>query len=75
MPTCKEVSRAVASGTFEDGPWYRRFGCWLHLLMCPRCKRYHDEIEAIGEAARQEAVMPDADRLADIEAEVLRRLA
>ena len=51
MLTCHEVSRELAA----DGPRSagRRLGIWAHLLMCDRCRRFSQEIEALGVAVHR----------------------
>jgi len=53
MPSCREVSRAVASGELEQSGLWKRLGARLHLLMCRHCRRYARQIRAIGEATRE----------------------
>ena len=53
MPTCREVSRMVASDELASAGWRRRLAFRLHWLMCRHCRRYSRQIEAIGTAARQ----------------------
>lgn len=74
MPTCKDVSRAVSSGEIDTASLFERLSCWLHLLMCPQCREYRNQIDGIGEIVRSDAAEPDSDRLAEIEAEILKRL-
>ena len=53
MPTCREVSRAVAAGEVEVAGVWRRIGIRLHLLLCRHCRRYAAQLRALGEAAGQ----------------------
>ena len=50
MPTCVEVTRAIASDAVVDAGWKQRLGVWMHLLKCPACRRYLAQIRAIGTA-------------------------
>lgn len=76
MPTCKEVSRLLASGELETAPAARRIFTRLHLLMCDDCSRYAKELRQLGEAARQALGSPlDPSRLASLERAILARLA
>jgi hypothetical protein len=52
MPSCCDVSRAVASGALEDAPARRRLAVRLHLLMCRHCRRYARQLRAIALVAR-----------------------
>lgn len=74
MQTCREVSQGVSSEEIETAPWYRRVGCWFHLLMCPHCREYSNQIRGLGEVMRQEAIEPDDDRLAELESEILSQI-
>jgi hypothetical protein len=62
MPSCREVAEAIASDRLQDSPPSRRFGVWLHLLMCRHCRRYARQMRAIGAAAREVLGDPAADR-------------
>lgn len=53
MPTCREVSRAVASGELERAGFWTRLGVRVHLLMCRQCRRYSKQLGAIGQTARE----------------------
>ena len=53
MMTCREVARLIASDGLEGAWWGRRFGARLHLLMCRHCRRYAEQLRAIGACARK----------------------
>jgi hypothetical protein len=53
MRKCKEVSTDIATGRLETASWRDRLACWMHLLLCPHCRRYRDQIEEMGAAARE----------------------
>jgi anti-sigma factor ChrR (cupin superfamily) len=53
MPSCREVSRAVASGELERAGFWKRLGLRLHLAMCRHCRRYSRQLRAIGQTARE----------------------
>jgi anti-sigma factor ChrR (cupin superfamily) len=53
MPSCREVSTAVASGDLSRRPWGERLMMRLHLMMCRHCRRYAAQLAAIGAAARR----------------------
>lgn len=76
MLTCEDVSRELASDGRRSAGLRRRLGIWAHLLMCDGCRRFSQEIEALGIAARQLARAnehPSAD-VASVE-RLLARLA
>jgi len=52
IQTCKEVSRKIASDELCGASWSQRMAVKLHLLMCRHCRRYANQIDQIGEAAK-----------------------
>ena len=52
MATCQEVAQALGRDTWRDEPLWRRLMLRLHVWMCPHCRRYATQIQAIGAAAR-----------------------
>ncbi|MBA3584179.1 MAG: hypothetical protein H0W36_06555 [Gemmatimonadetes bacterium] len=75
MPSCREVSRLLASGEVDAAPAVRRVLTRLHLLMCGDCTRYSRELRQLGELAREALRSPpDAERLAGLERSILIRL-
>ena len=75
MMTCKEVTQLVASDEFKEAWWGRRMGLRLHLLMCRDCRRYAEQMRALGAHARNlwGAQAEDSDTLQRIEREILER--
>jgi predicted anti-sigma-YlaC factor YlaD len=55
MQRCDEVTRAFAREEMRGAPLRKRLSVRIHLLMCRACRRYVRELDAIGEAVRQEA--------------------
>jgi len=48
--TCKRFSRHVAMEVQPlDGGFYNKLLFWVHWAICPFCKRYWEEMKAIGE--------------------------
>jgi hypothetical protein len=76
MPSCREVSRSIASGQAEEPSLRLRLGVRLHLLMCRHCRRYARQIRAIGLAARQvlAGASGERDSLERLQATILARL-
>jgi hypothetical protein len=75
MPSCREVSRLLASGEADSAPAVRRMLVRLHLMMCHDCTRYSRELRQLGETAREALRSPlDADRLASLERAILARV-
>jgi len=58
MPTCREVTALVAGDQLAARPLLTRLGVRVHLLMCRHCRRYLDELRAIGRAVRSLAGEP-----------------
>jgi predicted anti-sigma-YlaC factor YlaD len=52
MPSCKEVTAAVASDDLPRRPWHERLAVRLHLLMCRHCRRYVKQLAGIASAVR-----------------------
>lgn len=72
MPTCREVSRLLASDEVDAAPAVRRVLTRLHFLMCDDCTRYASELRQLGETARRLLRTPlDPDRLAALEQAIL----
>lgn len=61
MPSCREVSGAVASGALDEAPIRRRLAVRLHLVMCRHCRRYARQLRAIGRATRELVSSPDGE--------------
>ena len=68
MPTCREVTRWIASDELTNASWRRTLATRLHLLKCPPCRRFLDQIRSIGRAVR------NLYRLQEIDAASLERL-
>ena len=52
MMNCEELTRIMASDELATASWGRRMGARLHLLMCRHCRRYVEQIQALGDSAR-----------------------
>lgn len=53
MPSCREISRVVASGELEQAGFWKGLGMRLHLSMCRHCRRYSKQLHAIGRTAQE----------------------
>jgi predicted anti-sigma-YlaC factor YlaD len=53
MFKCREVSRMIASDPYRSSGILREVVIRLHLLMCKHCRRYSEQLTAIGAAARE----------------------
>ncbi len=52
MLKCRELSTLVATDELENVGWMRRMEIRMHLLMCGHCRRYLQQIRAIGRGSR-----------------------
>jgi hypothetical protein len=50
--TCKSFARQVAGSEGPSGGLAERFHFWLHWFICPFCRRYWEELAALGEVQR-----------------------
>jgi len=62
MASCREVTRAIATGSLEEAPAFQRLGLRLHLLLCHHCRRYVRQLRALGQAARELLARPSGER-------------
>ncbi len=53
MLNCREVTRLVASDQLQTAGWRTRLAVRMHLFMCHHCRRYVEQLRAIGRAARR----------------------
>lgn len=53
MPTCEELARWIASEEIVAVKRSVRFKARIHLLICRHCRRYAEQIRAIGAVARR----------------------
>ena len=76
LPRCREVSKAVATGTGGDRPLLQRALLRLHLLLCEPCRRHARAIAALGGQLRRSlADSPEAGRLEALERRIVERAA
>ena len=52
MLMCKDVHHLVASGDVAELGWMRKIELKLHLLMCQHCRRYVEQMAAMGRGFR-----------------------
>jgi len=78
MIRCDELTRLAAEDGLDELPLRRRMEVRLHLLLCPPCKRYLVQLQAIGDAIGRVAGIRgpggetrDDDLVADLEARIL----
>jgi hypothetical protein len=50
IPTCEDLSRAVADGAYADGP--DRWRLRLHMICCWVCRRYAAQLRWIDKASK-----------------------
>jgi len=81
--TCKEVARTVSSEDIDQIGWRNRLAVRFHLLMCRHCRRYTEQMQALGDAARSVFQHPPEDpsspetpeNLAKLQSDILDRLS
>jgi hypothetical protein len=52
-PDCRAASRAQSEAVDHPLPRRKRLGLWLHLLLCPWCRRYGRQIRLLGAEAKK----------------------
>ena len=50
IPSCSDVARAVADGSYDDSDFFRRAALRLHMAVCWVCRRYAAQIRWIDAA-------------------------
>ena len=83
MLSCKETAHSVSTEDVTPVGWRKRLSVKLHLMMCRHCRRYAQQIEALGDAARSVFQQPPDDQsspetpenLAKLQSDILDRLA
>ncbi len=53
FPSCREAAHAQSDALEHPLPARRRFGLFLHLLICKWCRRYGEQIHFLHEAAQK----------------------
>jgi hypothetical protein len=51
LPTCRQVARMQSEALEHPVPPEKRFGLWLHLLLCKLCRCYGNQIRFLNHAA------------------------
>ncbi|MBI3565094.1 MAG: hypothetical protein HY079_07860 [Elusimicrobia bacterium] len=72
MPTCREVTRALASE--EDASFLRRMTIGLHLSMCEHCSRFARQLRLISRSLREVWAPVQPAGLEELKRRVLARL-
>jgi hypothetical protein len=71
LPTCKEVSTALARGDYDGASVWIRLRARLHLAICWHCRRFKNQLGLIAAAFKQPV---RTDRLEALERAILSRL-
>lgn len=74
MMTCREVSTTVAAGQVGRQSRSRRLQIWMHLLVCPHCRRFWQQVRAIDRGVTSWLRMVEDDAPADLARGVADRL-
>lgn len=53
MLTCRDVSRLVSDAMDQELALVTRVRVRMHLLLCPPCKNYEDQVRFLRQTARQ----------------------
>jgi hypothetical protein len=65
IPSCDDLARAAADGSYDEGPLWDRVRLKAHLLACYLCRRYVAQLRWIDRAAASLwGTPPDASELA-----------
>src|SRR5712692_10566656 len=75
--TCKRFSRRVATGIQpQEGGLYGKAQFWIHWAICPFCRRYWKEMDAIARLQKSESALKSlpADRMTDVKARLKKNL-
>lgn len=74
MMTCRDVSTTVASGQVGRRSLPARMQIWMHLLLCPHCRRFWQQMRAIDRGVTSWLRAAEAEAPADLEARVSNRI-
>ena len=83
MLNCKETAHAVSTEDVVPVGWRQRLAVRFHLMMCRHCRRYAQQMQAMGNAARDVFQHPPKDssspenpeNLAKLQSDILDRLS
>lgn len=65
IPSCDDLARAAADGSYDEGPLWDRARLKAHMLACWVCRRYIAQLRWIDRAAASLwGAPPDASALA-----------
>jgi hypothetical protein len=71
IPSCEDLSRAVADGSYPDGPY--RWRLRLHMISCWVCRRYAAQLRWIDKSSKS-VLAAGADAGPDFKRRLLMRL-
>src|SRR5689334_6074967 len=75
--TCKRFSRHVAAEVQPlGGGFYNKVLFWIHWAICPFCRRYWEEIKAMGQVQKVNSALakPPAVRIAEVKQRLKEKL-
>ena len=83
MLSCKEIAHTVSTEDVAPVGWRKRLAVKLHLMICRHCRRYAEQMRALGDAARsvfkappEDPSSPEApDNLAKLQSDILVRIS
>jgi hypothetical protein len=74
MMKCKEASMIISTSE-RPAELSRRLGSRLHLAICPHCRAFRRQIQALGSLARESSAGYEREPGSDFEAQIVRGLA
>jgi hypothetical protein len=74
MMKCKEASMIVSTSE-PPAELSRRLGSRLHLAICPHCRAFRRQIQALGAMAQESCAGFEAEPGSDFEERIVRGLA
>ena len=73
IPSCQDLARAAADGSYAEGAWHVRARLRLHMVSCWICRRYLAQLAWIERTSKQ-VWASEADENAGFKSRLLRRL-
>jgi hypothetical protein len=83
MLSCKDIAQTVSIEDVVPVGWRQRLALKLHLMMCRHCRRYAQQMQTLGDAARRvfqhppgEPSSPEApENLTKLQSDILDQIA
>ena len=75
MMTCRDVSTTVATGQVSRQSLAARLQIWMHLVICPPCRRFWQQMRAIDRGVSSWLRTVEAETPADLAQRAAVRMA